>query len=116
MLALGITFLCCVGIFVFSFNTKYDLSSCHGLVFCLLWGLLLTFLLMPIPYGSTSNKVFAGIGAIIFMFVLVYDIHRVMGRSTENALSPEEYIVGALEIYSDIINIFIRILQIAVQR
>ena len=32
------------------------------------------------------------------MFLLVYDIHRVMGKSPEHALSPEEYVVGALEV------------------
>ena len=57
MMALGIAVLCCAGIFIFSFNTKYDLSSRHGLVFCLLWGLLLSCLLIPLPYSSTSNKV-----------------------------------------------------------
>ena len=57
LMALGVTVLCCAAIFVFSFNTKYDLSSCHGLVFCLLWGLLLSALLIPIPYSSTANKV-----------------------------------------------------------
>lgn len=57
MMALGITVLCCAGIFIFSFNTKYDLSSCHGLVFCLLWGLLLSSFLIPIPYSTPANKV-----------------------------------------------------------
>lgn len=57
MMTLAVTGLCCVVILVFSFNTKYDLSSCPGLVFCLLWGLLVPALLIPIPYSTPLSKV-----------------------------------------------------------
>jgi len=46
---------------------------------------------------------------IIFLYsgFIVFDTHMIMHR-----LSPEEYIVATIELYLDIINLFIEILKI----
>ncbi|NXU58419.1 LFG3 protein, partial [Turnix velox] len=57
------------------------------------------------------HMVYAAIGAIAFTLFLAYDTQLVLGNR-KNSLSPEEYIYGALTIYTDIIYIFTFILQI----
>jgi hypothetical protein len=47
------------------------------------------------------------VGACLFSGYIVYDTNLIMKH-----LSAEEYIVGVLNLYLDIINLFIKILQI----
>ncbi|NXP45257.1 LFG3 protein, partial [Heliornis fulica] len=57
------------------------------------------------------HMVYAAIGAIAFTLFLAYDTQLVLGNR-KNTLNPEEYIYGALTIYTDIVYIFTFILQI----
>ena len=57
-----------------------------------------------IGYGS--------VGALIFSLYIVYDTQLMMGGKHKYSLSPEEYIFAALNIYLDIINLFMYILMI----
>ncbi|NWH53943.1 LFG3 protein, partial [Fregata magnificens] len=57
------------------------------------------------------HMLYAAIGAIVFTLFLAYDTQLVLGNR-KNTLSPEEYIYGALTIYTDIVYIFTFILQI----
>ncbi|KFQ50197.1 Protein lifeguard 3, partial [Nestor notabilis] len=63
---------------------------------------------MQVPW---LHMLYAAIGAIAFTLFLAYDTQLVLGNR-KNTLSPEEYIYGALTIYTDIIYIFTFILQI----
>ena len=75
--------------------------------------------------------VFAIIGAIIFSLYIVFDTQMMMGgnhkvniwfqllrknsyhlTTTQYSLDPEEYVFAALNLYLDIINLFLYILQI----
>ena len=44
---------------------------------------------------------------LVFSGFIIFDTHMIMHR-----LSPEEYIVATIELYLDIINLFIEILKI----
>ncbi|NXG84748.1 LFG3 protein, partial [Stercorarius parasiticus] len=57
------------------------------------------------------HMLYAAIGAIAFTLFLAYDTQLVLGNR-KNTLSPEEYVYGALTIYTDIVYIFTFILQI----
>lgn len=49
----------------------------------------------------------ATFGAVLFSVYLVFDIDRIMHHT-----SPEDYIEACVSLYLDIINLFLRILQI----
>lgn len=55
---------------------------------------------------------YASIGALVFSLYLVYDTQLMMGGKHKYSISPEEYIFAALNLYLDIINIFLYILTI----
>ena len=57
-----------------------------------------------IGYGSA--------GALIFSLYIVYDTQLMMGGKHKYSLDPEEYIFASLNLYLDIINLFLFILRI----
>lgn len=62
--------------------------------------------------NNILSLVYASLGALLFSFYLVYDTQLMMGGKHKYSLSPEEYIFAALNLYLDIINIFLYILTI----
>ncbi len=56
--------------------------------------------------------VYASIGAFLFSCYIIFDTQLMMGGGHKYALDPEEYIFAALNLYLDIINLFLFILQI----
>ncbi|XP_072119427.1 protein lifeguard 2a isoform X2 [Mobula birostris] len=114
LLCIGITALVCFTVTIFSFQTKFDFTTCHGLLFGLTIALLLTALVMgfTVPFGYLPwlHTVYAGLGAIVFTLFLAYDTQLLVGNK-HYSLSPEEYIFAALCLYVDIIFIFIFFLE-----
>merc|ERR1711971_530255 len=55
---------------------------------------------------------FGSAGALIFSLYIIYDTQLMMGGKHKYSLSPEEYIFAALNIYLDVINLFMYILMI----
>jgi protein lifeguard len=53
----------------------------------------------------------ACVGALLFCAYLVYHIQLVMGKG-KYAISPDEYVFAALQIYMDVVGIFLYILAI----
>ena len=49
----------------------------------------------------------AGVGAFLFAGFIIFDTHMLMEK-----LSPEEYIIGAINLYLDILNLFLEILKL----
>ncbi|XP_040196197.1 protein lifeguard 2 [Rana temporaria] len=115
ILCLGITALVCISVTVFSFQTKVDFTSCHGVLFVLVMVLffsgLFLVILIPFQYVPWLHAIYAALGAIVFTLFLAFDTQILMG-SRRFTLSPEEYIFGALNIYLDIIYIFTFFLQL----
>ncbi|XP_052016146.1 protein lifeguard 2 isoform X2 [Apodemus sylvaticus] len=115
LLCLGITALVCLSVTIFSFQTKFDFTSCQGVLFVLLMTLffsgLLLSILLPFQYVPWLHAVYAVLGAGVFTLFLAFDTQLLMGNR-RHSLSPEEYIFGALNIYLDIIYIFTFFLQL----
>ncbi|XP_013875552.1 protein lifeguard 3 [Austrofundulus limnaeus] len=115
-LAMGITATVCVAVTVFCFQTKVDFTSCGGFL-CIAAVLLMiigivTAVVLSFQYVPWLHMLYAAIGAIVYTLFLVYNTQLLIGNR-ELAISPEEYIYGALSLYVDIVNIFLFILQIS---
>ncbi|KAM3845868.1 protein lifeguard 2 isoform 2-T2 [Vipera latastei] len=115
LLCLGITALVCLSVTIFSFQTKYDFTSCQGVLFVMLMVLLFSGIILaitlPFHYVPWLQAIYAVLGAIVFTMFLAFDTQLLMGNRSY-AMSPEEYVFGALNIYLDIIYIFSFLLQI----
>lgn len=58
------------------------------------------------PFGPASNAVIGGFGALVFSGFIVYDTENLIKRHTY-----DEYIWASVELYLDILNLFLTILQ-----
>ncbi|XP_023280657.1 protein lifeguard 3-like [Seriola lalandi dorsalis] len=115
-LAMGITAVVCIAVTIFCFQTKVDFTSCGGLL-CIAAVLLMiigivTAIVLSFQYVPWLHMLYAAIGAIVYTLFLVYNTQLLIGNR-ELAISPEEYIYGALSLYVDIVHIFLFILQIS---
>ncbi|XP_053666177.1 protein lifeguard 1-like [Anopheles marshallii] len=112
MLAVGITAAVCLGLTLFAFQTKWDFTVMGGVLFVAVLILMLFGLIAIFFPGKTITLVYASAGALIFSIYLVYDTQLMLGGEHKYSISPEEYIFAALNLYLDIVNIFLYILTI----
>uniref|UniRef100_A0A8C3HHG5 Transmembrane BAX inhibitor motif containing 1 n=1 Tax=Chrysemys picta bellii TaxID=8478 RepID=A0A8C3HHG5_CHRPI len=115
LITMVITAIVAIIVTVFCFQTKVDFTSCTGL-FCVLGIVvmvtgIITAIVLSFKYIAWLHMLYAAIGAIVFTLFLAYNTQLVLGNR-KNAISPEEYVYGALEIYMNIVQIFIFLLQI----
>jgi len=52
-----------------------------------------------------------GAGAVLFSLYIIYDVSMIMKK-----VSPEEYILAAATLYLDVINLFIKLLELFGER
>lgn len=83
-------------------------------------GMLFVLLIMLIVFGIFAaifndrvlSMVYACLGALLFSFYLVFDTQLILGGNHKMSISPEEYVFAALNLYLDVINLFLYILAI----
>jgi len=96
----------------YAMTTKKDVSIFGSLVFIFALGTPIVSLLNFFVFRSSFLEILIHIaGVAICCFYLVYDVQQVIG-SKRFRHGLDNYILGALMIYVDIIQLFMRILQI----
>lgn len=102
-----------VGLTIYAMTTKSDFTGMGMYLFAALIGLIvMSFAAMIFP-GEATRKVIAGLGAILFSFYIVYDTQLIVGgKHKKHSFGVDDYVFAALNIYLDIINLFVYLLQI----
>ncbi|ELK02469.1 protein lifeguard 4 [Pteropus alecto] len=95
-----------LGLTVYTLQSKRDFSKFGAGLFAVLWILCLSGILKLFFYNETVELVLAAVGALLFCGFIVYDMHSLMHQ-----LSPEEYVLAAINLYLDIINLFLHLLR-----
>lgn len=119
LVAIGITAAVCLAISLFAIQTKIDFTMCSGLLFVLCMVLFFFGISVLICYLVTGNSfatyvmncVYGGIAALVFGLFLAYDTQMLVG-GRKYELSEEEYVYGALQLYIDVVYLFIIILSL----
>ncbi|KAF8197880.1 UPF0005-domain-containing protein [Pholiota molesta] len=97
-----------LGLTLFTFQSKYDFSGMGPFLFGSLIALIMAgFVGVFLPFNRTMDLIFAIGGCLIFSGYIVYDTYLINKR-----LSPDEYIMGAISLYLDFINLFLNILRL----
>lgn len=113
LLALVMTMGVTIGLTVYAFQTKRDFTMMGGFLFSLLFIFIIWGFLQIWYRGPIANTLYAGVGAIIFSLYIVYDTQLIIGgKHKKYQLSPDEYVFAALNIYLDVINLFLYILAL----
>ncbi|CAA94766.1 Transmembrane BAX inhibitor motif-containing protein 4 [Caenorhabditis elegans] len=115
LICLCITTVCSGSVIIFSMKTKSDLTSKMGIAFMLSM-VLFSFGIFALIFTLAFNwqflySVYSGLAALLMMFYLAIDVQLLMG-GRKYELSPEDYIFAAMEIFLDILNIFLMLLNI----
>ncbi|THU96759.1 UPF0005-domain-containing protein [Dendrothele bispora CBS 962.96] len=108
MQALLITLGVFLGLTLFTFQSKYDFEGLGpwlfgGLIALVMTGLVGSFF----GFSRTTDLIYALGGTLIFSGYIVYDTYLINAR-----LSPDEFIMGAISLYLDFINLFLSILRL----
>jgi len=111
LIALGITVSIVICITIFAFQTKIDFTG-FGIYLFLLTLLFLVVSIFAIIFrNKIMQVVYAGLGAGLFSFYLIFDTQLMIGGNHVDNISPEDYVLAALNLYVDIINLFLKILK-----
>lgn len=116
LVAAGITAAVCLSISLFAIQTKIDFTMCSGLLFALcmvliFFGFSCIIVYATIGYNRILDCVWGGLAALVFSLFLVYDTQMIVG-GRKHELDPEEYVYGALQLYIDVVYLFLIILSL----
>jgi len=113
MMAMGITTLLCLGLTLFSFQTKIDITGWGMYLFAACW-ILFIFGIVAIIFAANGFKflylIYSVLIALLFSMFLVYDTQMIMGGK-KHEISPEDHVYGAIQLYVDVVYIFLAILS-----
>ena len=103
---LGVT----IGITVYACTTKSDFTVFGPILFVL--GFALIFICpLFVMFNNKLRVFFAFLGVILFSFYLLFDTQLIMGGKRYE-IGIDDYIMAAMILYLDIINIFLELLRI----
>lgn len=105
--AFFLTMATVVSLTVYTFQSKRDYSTSSALLFSCLWILILGGIMQMFIQSPVMELCLAIFGALLFAGFIVVDTHMLIHK-----LSPEEYILASINLYLDIINLFLEILRI----
>jgi FtsH-binding integral membrane protein len=102
-----------VGLTFYAMTTKSDFTGSGGFLSAGLMCLLLTGLLMAFFPSPMGQKLMAGFGALLFSGYIVYDTQLILGdKHKAHRFGIDDYVFAALNIYLDIINLFLYLLEL----
>jgi FtsH-binding integral membrane protein len=112
LMALGLTLAVTLALCFYAVMTKTDFTTCWGLVLVFsVVSLIVLVLMLCMDDGGSLRYFYCWISVIFYGFYLIMDIQLIVGKG-RHKLKHEDYIVGALMIYVDIIQIFLYLLEI----
>ncbi len=106
----------CVVLIIYAIRTKNDFTMIGGGLASALSILIILGFIGLFVHDSIYNYIYSGFGAFLFSLYLIYDVQMVSSGNHKYKLEPDDYIMGAIAIYLDIVNIFIDLLNMTNSR
>ncbi|KAG7273704.1 hypothetical protein CRUP_003532 [Coryphaenoides rupestris] len=89
----------------------WDFTAARGSLWAFCWTLVAFALLCGIMRSQYLYIVYACLGTLLFSCYLVVDTQMMLGKN-KYSLSPEEYVFAALNLYVDIVTLFLLLLNL----
>jgi len=106
-----------LGLTIYAMTTQTDFTGMGGYLAAAAFGLLGIMIVAMFFPGVMMQKVIGGLGAILFSFYIVYDTQLICGgKHKKHAFGVDDYVFAALNIYLDIINLFLYLLSLFGER
>merc|ERR1712048_460054 len=119
LLAAGMTAAIFLLLTAYACTTKTDFTGMGPYLMAALFGLIIFGFsamifswIWPGMY-SILNTIYACVGAVLFGFYIVYDTQLIVGGAhKKNQFAIDDYAFAALNLYMDIINLFLMVLSL----
>lgn len=123
LLAAGITAGVFVMLTIYAWNTSEDFTGMGPYLFgalcsLCLFGFTISILALCGVQVKALTMVYNAIGVLIFVFYIIFDTQMILGAAGGHKyeFSIDDYVFAALNLYLDIINLFIYILSLVGER
>ena len=111
LMAAGITVGATLLLCMYALQTKRDFTAAGGVLFSLLWALIAAGILSTFLHTAVMNIMVSSLGAAVFSCYIVFDVSLMTGGG-QYSISPDEYVAAALNIYLDVVNLFLYLVQL----
>ncbi|CAD8145549.1 unnamed protein product [Paramecium pentaurelia] len=113
VMAAALTLAAVIGLTLYACKTKKDFTTKGAFLFMASTSLFLFAILSGVYYDQAMSLLYSLISSLLFGVYLIYDTQLIIGGSTHK-LSIDDYIIGAMFIYIDIIYLFAHIVLIII--
>lgn len=110
-IAVGMTFGLTLALTVYAMVTKDDFTMRGGALCSLLAALIMIGIMSIFFYSMFLEIIYCSLAIFVYGLYLVYDTQLIMGGKRWE-LDYDDYILGAMMLYIDIIILFLRILEL----
>ncbi|XP_035528765.1 protein lifeguard 1 [Morone saxatilis] len=111
--AVGATALVSFALTLFAMQSKWDFTGANGSLWVFAWTVFSFAMLCAILRSQYLYILYACLGTLLFSLYLVFDTQLILGgKHRKYAVSPEEYVFAALNLYLDIVSLFLLLLQL----
>jgi FtsH-binding integral membrane protein len=100
-----------ISLTIYAMTTKTDFTMQGGLLFVLGCGVFMFGFFLLFSQNKFLHIIFCIIGIVLFGLYLIYDTQLILGNK-ENALEVDDYILAAFILYTDIVYLFLKILEL----
>ena len=105
--AAALTALLCTGLTAFTLQSRYRFDFLSGPLYAALCALVLAGLWRVVFESPLASTVYALAGCLTFSLYIILDTYMITER-----LGYDDYIVAAVELYLDLVNLFLSLLRL----
>ena len=99
-----------IGLTVYAVTSKRDFTTCGAFLFMFSFAML-AFSMICMIIGFQLPTLYCVFGVVLFGLYLIFDTQLILGGKA-HSFDEDQYILAAICLYMDIINIFLYLLQI----
>jgi FtsH-binding integral membrane protein len=115
--ALVATVVMTLALTLYAWQTRVDFTAMGGALLCLMIGVVMFGIWTAIFPSQAGQTAYCAAMAILFSFFIVYDTQMILGgKHHSHAFQTDEWVFAALNVYIDIIQLFLQLLRLFVSR
>lgn len=109
--AVVITVVMVLALTVYAVCTKTDFTTLYAIIIVVVICFAMFGIVCAVQWNPVLYSLYSTLGAIIAGILLIIDTQMIVGGNKNFQISMDDYILGALVLYIDIVRIFLYILQ-----
>lgn len=109
--ACAITIALVIALTVYAFITKTDFTTWIGIVIVIVICFAFFGITVALSWNPILYSLYCALGAIVAGILLIIDTQMIVGGERAIQISMDDYVLGALILYVDIVRLFLYILR-----